>query len=215
MAQDRSKAQRALLFGGALMAAGIAHAQDLQYSGGLAGGIFPAANSNVYNYSTGQGDSEFLIEIDPSVNPLDVYAREGTLFTEVYAGSKSAHVSSQLSSSEEGYAASRLDAYLMFDEDSTFTLSWDFVNSTNSVFEIEEATEPFVYNTVFFQNAGSGSTTFTFLAGTTYLIDIFTYTESFTRTADTFSTASITAVPAPGAAALAAFAGIAAVRRKR
>lgn len=204
------------LFGGTLLAAGIANA-EIMYDSGFSD-LKPYGRANAYNASI--GDSDFLADIAPDVTDVNINITTSVdgQSTGVTANHDQIRVHSTTTpgSGMDGYASSRFNGYLKFDKDTDVELSWDMSDSPGSFLEVSRAIGDFIYDLEFNATFGVDNTVLTMLAGVVYYLDILTFTDFYARSTEPRTAfASVRVVPAPGAAALAGIAGLVAVRRRR
>jgi len=200
------KVSKATLFGGALMTAGIANAGVFQYT--TNGGISVRAYSVAYDFGDSDTDYASTADLDPDIMTSAV---TGSWF--VRSTANASIISAELGStgSQGNFAYGYIEAFVMFDTNTDVLINWDFAG-TNSLVRLLQATDtgPLI---VFQETVGSGSTVWTLEAGSRYQV-LLDHRSIGIELGET-SSASLTVVPAPGAAVLAGVAGLAATRRRR
>ena len=212
------------LFGGALLSAGIAHAQQLEFADN---GFFPSSYSFAYAYVS---DTNYVYtrnsSYDPSVLPADQTATAGGWSASGSVTFNTMTANADAGSETGAYVAAngRAYAYVTQAEDTDVILSWDFTNEQPGVAPENSFITIFDFNAgdvIFEINTGSVATgspsgveTVTLLAGVPYGI---------TLSADIFGPdgvggtafAELRVVPAPATALLGvAWRGLAARRRR-
>lgn len=219
------------LFGGALFAAGVAHAQELEFASN-GGGYFASTYTTAIGYD---GLTNYVYEQNISYSPSEiaapVFAADGgwtggasitaTQMTAVaYAGSTALGDYANARGIAYAYVQQSADTQVRFDWDFSneipgedpyfsFIQVFDFTNGVLA-FSVDVTGDP--------ASAFAGSAVITLEAGVGYGItlssDIFEDAALGTA-ANGVATASLTVIPAPGAAGLLGVAGLVAARRRR
>jgi len=208
------KISKAALFGGTLMTAGIANAAQLEFVD-IQGSFVSYAYSGVFDSAT----STFSYE---RVENFDVSTPEVSSSSSIEAWTATGSVTrdgmlAEVGNSVGAAGQGRADAVasLGFGVDTIINVDWSFGSLGNDTISIQERTDTGqIVQTLFTHGSDdglTGSMSFTFEADKNYFVFIQVVS---TNGAD-FGTVQLTAVPAPGAAALAGLAGLAAVRRRR
>ena len=200
------KLSKAALFGGALMSAGIAKAGVFEFTTGLLG---ESAYSISSAYSEPDLDTQSAAAYDNNPAIL-TFAAEGTVSTGGIVNDTIISANAFTASPTTDTAYTDLFAYVSFASTTEILVNWDYTNGSGLTRVTD--TTPGRDTEVFFTDFGVGFQGITLTAGRTYLIEISAEIDDILETS---AGASYSVIPAPGAATLAGFAGLAALRRRR